>query len=163
MDRNKFIFFALFAATLFLVGIILFVIIFLSNKQSSNSDSTTPTPIQIVSPTQEGLQSPLVLVSITPPEDATGKNNYPPGTPVTFIFNKEIDPGKFYIEVTPQEKLNTEFGDSPKQVIVLPEFGWDANILYTITIKKGTTALDGGVLQNDIIYQIKTTLNQGGV
>ncbi len=164
MDRTKLILFILFAITLFLVGIIMLVFMFLSNNRpSSNPVFTTPTPNQIIPTESLSPASPLTLVSIIPPEDTIGKNNYPPGTPITFTFNKEIDPGKFYIEVTPEENLNTEFGESPKQVVVLPEFGWDANTLYTITIKKGTTALDGGVLQNDIIYKIKTTLNQGGV
>lgn len=167
--NNRVLFIILFGIAFLLIGII----IFFSLTRKSQDERTvlpTPTPVQQQDalPQRGHLQTtpspaPLTLVNIDPVEDATGEKNYAPGKHVVFTFNKDVSPASVLVEVTPRVELDLQFGSSPKQVVVFPEFGWTADTLYTITIKKGTTAIDGGVLQQDIIYRIKTTLNQGGV
>lgn len=157
----------------FIVGIVLvlfFIILlvfnlFFSTSTTTQQASVTPSPIQVtrsplslyITP-QASESTTLNVVSITPPEDISENSQYGPGDLVTFTFNKDVDPSGLKIKITPERDLTIRFGNSPKEVVVVPTFGWQAGTLYTVTIEKGSFAIDGSLLEQDVTYQIRTTL-----
>lgn len=158
---------------LFLIGGIILVLLFIiliifnlfSSTKTTQQTPITPSPIQTarsplslyITPQASELTT-LEVTSITPPEDTSEDSEYGPGDLVTFTFNKDVDPSGLRVKITPERDLTVRFGDSPKEVVIVPTFGWRAGTLYTVTIEKGSYAIDGSLLQKDVRYKIRTTL-----
>lgn len=146
----------LFAIGIFLILLILGFLFFVrfTTPQDERIILPSPTPARLTNPQSSfpigDMSSPLQIVSFDPEEG--GK--YGPGQQITITFTKELDPAKVFVSVAPEKPLKLSFGNSPKQVTVLPEFGWDPNVAYTITVKANTSSMDGTLLGKDASYTL---------
>lgn len=122
-------------------------------EQNSNPPSSIPQP-----------QEELKLVQIDPTEDSEGSKFYAPNTAIIFSFNKPINSEKIIVSVEPKILLSVKLENNSQDIFIQPAFpdNFKPDTVYTITIHKGTTALDGTTLNQDVNYRIKTRL-QGGV
>lgn len=151
---------------LIIIGVILLVFFvtfilywFLSNR-TEDSDRSNTSPTQ--APLSPSLSGPLIITNIDPAEDPIGEKKYGPLKLITITFNKAVDIQRIDVSVAPFHEVEVTSGSSKNSIVISPinPLFWEADILYTITVKQGVVGLDGSFLAQDVVYRIRTTVPQ---
>lgn len=133
-----------------IIAIILAVIRFAPQK----ADKTTP-PQDIPRQTSEEKNK----LSIT----KTGPTNQPFSViePFNIVFSAPVNESTLFIDIEPEATLSAKL-DSAKTVLTIePEQTWAYDTIYTITISKDTSSLDGLTLGEDKKFTFQTIKYKG--
>ena len=79
--------------------------------------------------------------------------------PLTFVFNKPIDPNSIIYAISPQvdSKVSVK-PETPTQFSIIPLSGWEANTTYTISITQAA-ANTGQLLRQNVVTTFTRTLS----
>lgn len=135
---------------------ILLIVLILRNdsrknfQNKSNVGSATPSQAEALS---------LKTENILPAQNTNSQ--YLPIQFVTFAFNLQVNPDRFFYKVTPPVETEVKQGSSPNVIVILPKEKWQEGIT-TITVTTQTVATNGTHLLTPVVYKLKSAFPTGG-
>lgn len=145
----------IFLGVIFLIGLIVFVIIFLQSRKPKEEIGTTPPPAT-VEPFNQVLAPPQIFPRPGTVEMANTKNS------ISLNFSEVVETKSVKVSASPAIDFNvTSLPDAPLRVILEPKTAWQNNTTYKIRILKGITAtLTPATTDKDILIEYTTILPQ---
>lgn len=140
---------------LFLVFILIVILIVIVTIRSSSSQKQPDSESQIPQSEVQQMSRPLNVQSNFDNETLDVTESF------TITFSQPVDGSTVFFDIEPEVAVSASFNSTNTTLTLEPIQAWGFDTLYTVTLSKQTTAVDGSKIDKDQVFKFQTIKYSG--